>query len=174
MTVTPNDRLRCRWGRIVLLAAFGIYLLGGLGPRAWAQEADDTSRVAPTGVDPAGLDSLPAGEPMPPLRSEDGPASDTGDVERRKLEHGTWWRVPGREAEPSEADLEAARADGRLVAAGVDDDEAFEEEHPPGPPPMERESLWSGVEVQVDVDRRMLAALAFVGVLVLAVLWRRR
>ena len=100
--------------------------------------------------------------------------ADAGDVERRKLEHGTWWRVPGREAEPSEADLEAARADGRLVAAGVDDDEAFEEEHPPGPPPMERESLWSGVEVQVDVDRRMLAALAFVGVLVLAVLWRRR
>lgn len=100
--------------------------------------------------------------------------ADAGDVERRKLEHGTWWRVPGREAEPSEADLEAARADGRLVAAGVDDDEAFEEEHPPGPPPMERESLWSGVEVQVDVDRRVLAALAFVGVLVLAVLWRRR
>ena len=100
--------------------------------------------------------------------------ADAGDVERRKLEHGTWWRVPGREAVPSEADVEAARAEGRLVAAGVDDDEAFEEEHPPGPPPMDRENLWSGVEVQVDVDRRVLAALAALAVLVLAVLWRRR
>lgn len=100
--------------------------------------------------------------------------ADAGDVERRKLEHGTWWRVPGREAEPSEADIEAARADGRLVAAGVDDDEAFEEERPPGPPPTERENLWSGVEVHVDVDRRALAALAALAVLLLAVLWRRR
>jgi hypothetical protein len=100
--------------------------------------------------------------------------ADAGDVERRKLEHGTWWRVPGREAEPSEADVKAARESGRLVASGVDDDEAFEAEQPAGPPPFEREGLWSGIEVHVEVDRRVLAAVAFVGLLVLAVLWRRR
>ena len=100
--------------------------------------------------------------------------ADAGELERRKLEHGTWWRVPGREAEPSEADLAAARESGRLVAAGVDDDEAFEAERPAGPPPMGREDLWSGVEVNVEVDRRLLAALAVVGVLVLVVLRRRR
>jgi hypothetical protein len=101
--------------------------------------------------------------------------ADAGEVERRNLEHGTWWRLPGREAEPSEADIAAARESGRLVAAGVDDDEAFEAEHPSGPPPIERESLWSGVEVHVEVDRRVLAAVAGLGFLVvLAVLWRRR
>jgi hypothetical protein len=100
--------------------------------------------------------------------------ADAGDVERRKLEHGTWWRVPGREAEPSEADVEAARESGRLVASGVDDDEAFEDEHPAGPPPFEREDLWSGVEVHVEFDRRALAAVVFIGLLVLAVRWRRR
>jgi len=82
MTVSPNDRLWCRRGRIVLLAIFGVCLLGGLGPHAWAQEADDTSRVAPAGVDPAGLDSLPSGDPMPPLQTDDASASDTSDVER--------------------------------------------------------------------------------------------
>jgi hypothetical protein len=103
--------------------------------------------------------------------------ADAGDVERRNLEHGTWWRLPGREAEPSEADIAAARESGRLVAAGVDDDEAFDAEHPSGPPPIERENLWSGVEVHVEVDRRALAAVAVLGLfVVLAVLrrWRRR
>lgn len=116
------------------------------------------------------------GRPYEETRERLVALADAGDVERRKLEHGTWWRVPGREAEPSETEIEAARADGRLVATGVDDDEAFEAEHPPGPPPVEQESRWSGVEVHVDVevDRRVLAALAFVGILVLAVLWRRR
>lgn len=99
---------------------------------------------------------------------------EAGELERRSLEHGTWWRLPGREAEPSEADIEAARESGRLVAAGVDDDEAFEAEHPSGPPPTDQENLWSGVEVRVEVDRRVLAALTVVGLLVLAVLWRRR
>ncbi|WP_263786476.1 OstA-like protein [Salinibacter grassmerensis] len=70
----------CRFlGRALLMAAIGIVWVGG-GAEVWAQVEDDTSRAAPTGVEPAELDSLPTGGAVPPTPAP--PASDTSDRSR--------------------------------------------------------------------------------------------
>ncbi len=84
MTVYPNNGFRCRWGWVCVLSILGLALMGGLASGARAQETDDTSRVDPTGVEPAPPDSLMGGE-MTPRIQPSGPVSapaDTGEVER--------------------------------------------------------------------------------------------
>jgi len=69
----------CLLSRAVLGAVLGGVLLATGDVRA--QSTDDTSRVAPTGVEPAGLDSLPTGEEGAPPRPVSSP-SDTGESSR--------------------------------------------------------------------------------------------
>ena len=82
MPVSFIDCVQCRPGRVLALSVLGLVLIGGLGLGARAQEVDDTSRMRPTGVEPADVDSLPGGNVMPPLRAADAPPSDTGEVDR--------------------------------------------------------------------------------------------
>ncbi|MCS3644100.1 OstA-like protein [Salinibacter ruber] len=80
MTDPFDHRMWHLLGRALLVATVGIAWMGG-GTEAWAQAEDDTSRAAPTGVEPAGLDSLPTGETVPPPTPVQ-PASDTSDPPR--------------------------------------------------------------------------------------------
>lgn len=54
--------------------------MGG-GAKVWAQAENDTSRATPTGIDPAGVDSLPTGDAAPPPDPPSVP-SDTGESSR--------------------------------------------------------------------------------------------
>ncbi len=80
MTHPFNHRMWHLLGRALLAATVGIAWMGG-GTEAWAQAEDDTSRAAPTGVEPAGMDSLPTGGAVPPPTPIQ-PASDTSEPPR--------------------------------------------------------------------------------------------
>lgn len=83
MAASLVDCLRCRPGRVLAVSMLGLVLVGGLGTEAWAQEVGDTSRTGPTGVEPAGVDSLPEGDLAPPFQGGGpSPSSDTGGAER--------------------------------------------------------------------------------------------
>jgi len=73
-----------RLGCALLVATIGVVGAGG-GTGARAQAQDDTSRAAPTGVEPAGVDSLPTGGVVPPA-TPGPPASDTSDRSRALVE----------------------------------------------------------------------------------------
>ncbi len=66
--------------RALFVAVLGGVLMGG-GTEAQAQAEDDTSHAVPTGVEPAGVDSLPTGGAAPPP-GPTPPPSDTGDSPR--------------------------------------------------------------------------------------------
>ena len=55
MTDPFDHRMWHLLGRALLVATVGMAWMGG-GTEAWAQAEGDTSRAAPTGVEPAGLD----------------------------------------------------------------------------------------------------------------------
>jgi lipopolysaccharide export system protein LptA len=84
MAVSLLDCLRCRPGHLLAVSILGLVLIVGGGTQARAQVEGDTSRMRPTGVEPAEVDSLPAGDLAPPFRAaEPSPSpADTGDVER--------------------------------------------------------------------------------------------
>ncbi len=83
MAASLFDCLRCRLGRVLAVSMLGLVLAGGLGMQARAQQVGDTSRTSPTGVEPAGVDSLPEGDLTPSLQGAGpAPSSDTGDAER--------------------------------------------------------------------------------------------
>jgi lipopolysaccharide export system protein LptA len=75
MTDPFDHRMWHLLGRALLVATVGMAWMGG-GTEAWAQAEGDTSRAAPTGVEPAGLDSLPTGGTVPPPTPVQ-PAPDT-------------------------------------------------------------------------------------------------
>ncbi|WP_103019181.1 OstA-like protein [Salinibacter altiplanensis] len=70
--------------RVLTLAVIGALWMGG-GTEVWAQAEDDTSRAAPTGVEPADMDSLPTGGGIPPPTLAPS-ASDTSDRSRALVE----------------------------------------------------------------------------------------
>lgn len=73
-----------RLGCVLLVTTIGVVGAGG-GTEARAQAQDDTSRTAPTGVEPAGVDSLPTGGAVPPP-TPGPPVSDTSERSRAFVE----------------------------------------------------------------------------------------
>lgn len=84
MNALPAGYFQHRSGRVLGVLILGLGLMGGTVSEVYAQEAPDTLRAPPTGVEPAGLDSLPTGDVEPSFQPSEAPpaAADTGETEQ--------------------------------------------------------------------------------------------